>query len=399
MRNFYDVGDALFIVETVDDKYFVYDCGAESNSIAKDKIRFAFPHEKQTIEAVFISHYDTDHINGIHFLLNHCQIRLLILPLYTEFAMFLLYSELKEKGNASEDDFNFVFDTENYIRERSPETILFYVDRNDVEDRNIFIPPITFEQLLSSNKNILTSDNILNSGIKIHVRKGLDWVFIMRNIRTMSKSEENEFEAKFSDLYKIAKVSEGDIKGLWKSQELCVDAVGCKKHNKIKRAIRTFVENLKGFDINALSLTVYSGPYETNIEGRVGCLYTGDYNTKKYFDFLRNDYCKVWKYIGIIQIPHHGSLHNYNDRLLENCILAVVSLKFPPIAKNRNRIETLLKIIEHKSLLLLTGYFGDIHIENYTIENNHSIVNVLAICKKKSATLFYNLIISRLFLQ
>lgn len=51
-------------------------------------------------------------------------------------------------------------------------------------------------------------------------------------------------------------------------------------------------------------LTVYSGPYNTKIEGKVGCLYTGDFDARKNVNSLLQAYHSVWKHIGVIQIPH-----------------------------------------------------------------------------------------------
>lgn len=65
-RLFVNVNTALFIVERIHDICIIYDCGCASKKSTKsidtaiDKI-FS---KGDTIEAVFISHYDSDHING-----------------------------------------------------------------------------------------------------------------------------------------------------------------------------------------------------------------------------------------------------------------------------------------------------------------------------------------------
>lgn len=50
-----------------------------------------------------------------------------------------------------------------------------------------------------------------------------------------------------------------------------------------------------------------------------GCLYTGDYDAsgKEKWQELYNAYLNYWNYMGCIQIPHHGSKHNYNSQFSE----------------------------------------------------------------------------------
>ena len=46
-----------------------------------------------------------------------------------------------------------------------------------------------------------------------------------------------------------------------------------------------------------------------------GCLYTGDYDAsgKQKWKSLKDGYLEQWDAIGCLQIPHHGSGHNYNS--------------------------------------------------------------------------------------
>lgn len=383
MRTFYNVGDALFIVENVNGKYFVYDCGAQSNLDAETVIRKAFPDEKQIIEAVFISHYDRDHINGIHFLLTHCRVRVLILPLFTKFAMFLLYSNLMERTDISENDIKFVLNTVDYVNQISPDTRIRYIDNTDIEAQNFINDGITFENLF----NNLSVDNPLNSGVKIHSDGNPDWIFMIHNIQTLTTEEEKKFKEKFSSLCAEVGVMDGDIKTLWEKKELCLDK-GSKRDNMLKKSIQTYIDSLKGHSINSLSLTVYSGPYKGKTKGKIGCLYTGDFNAKKYFSNLRHAFHQVWENIGVIQIPHHGSWHNYNEKILAQNVLAVVSLKLPLSKQKINRKTTLEKIVEQNGVLLVTGYRGDIYIEVYTAHTFSENISILLCCDEKKTPLF-----------
>ena len=387
MRTFYNVGDALFIVENVNDKYFIYDCGAQNNFDAETAIRKAFPCQGQIIEAVFISHYDRYHINGIHFLLTHCEVRLLILPLLSKFTMFFLYSNLMERADVSENDIEFVLNTVDYVNQISPNTRIVYIDSTQNNAQNFTNDGITFENLYNNTSYEFTMENPLNSGIKVHPKSNPDWIFMIHNIQTLTTEEEKAFKDKFSSLCIEAGVEDGDIKALWKKKELCLDK-GFKRDNMPKEAIQTYIDKLKGHSINSLCLTVYSGPCKASTKGKVGCLYLGDFNAKKYFLDLHHAFYQVWENIGAIQIPHHGSWHNYHEKLLAENTLAIVSLKLPLSKRNFNRKVTLKKIVEQNGVLLATGYRGDIYIEAYTAQTISGHIDILLCCDEMRIPLF-----------
>jgi beta-lactamase superfamily II metal-dependent hydrolase len=51
-----------------------------------------------------------------------------------------------------------------------------------------------------------------------------------------------------------------------------------------------------------------------------GCLYFWDYEAKgeqKWAQFI-NHYKNYWDYVGVVQIPHHGSKYNYNRQINQN---------------------------------------------------------------------------------
>lgn len=59
----------------------------------------------------------------------------------------------------------------------------------------------------------------------------------------------------------------------------------------------------------------------------IGCLYTGDYDAKdkERVDGLKIKYKYCWPDLGVIQVPHHGSKHNYNTELIHRGLSCVIS--------------------------------------------------------------------------
>lgn len=121
MRKFHNVGEALFVVEKIDKYNFVYDCGGQGISSVENAIKNAFEKDEK-IEAVFISHYDADHINGLHFLLQYCKVKRLILPMMTDTIKFILLFLQVYEGNMED----FIINPEEYVRKISQETKSFY---------------------------------------------------------------------------------------------------------------------------------------------------------------------------------------------------------------------------------------------------------------------------------
>ena len=104
--------------------------------------------------------------------------------------------------------------------------------------------------------------------------------------------------------------------------------------------IKIYKKDMIG-DINTNSLVLYSGAYSniktttysrkksfSFIQNISGCLYLGDYDAKgkQKIEELEEKYKSFYKEISTIQIPHHGSKHNYNQKLnFKSNIISVIS--------------------------------------------------------------------------
>lgn len=357
-RCFFDVGDALFAVEQINGHNFVYDCGGQKMSLVENAIKKAFKKGDE-IEAVFISHYDADHINGIFFLLNHCNVKRLILPMMTNAIKLILLILQNYKGGLDE----FIIDPEEYVRKISQKTKVIFVNENiehPFDSENV--RDISFDELSQLPQN----RNWIKSGTRITDNTLLFWVYIPMCIVTLTNKQEVDFIAKLHDLLGLpVPTGKVDVKQFWKDHKLYGggrDKTSDKVHilNKIKTAIQAIIPDLDDKGINAASQTLYSGPCCHSKPIRIGCLYMGDFDAKENWDKLKPVYENYQKNVRIVQVPHHGSENSFTDEIIGVNTLAVVSVNL----KSKIAIgETITRIANRNGIPLMTGSRGDIEIE------------------------------------
>ncbi len=310
VRYFENTGQALFSVERHGDATIVYDCGGEN----RDLVRHAIPHvlsEGEKIDALFISHYDRDHINGVQDLLLYCNVQHIILPMIEDFVKLAALQKVPSNSFV----YQFVLTPQQAIRalyndyraeglaERS-EPSIHYVGFAG-EEINYNERPN--EDYIDEDGGVLLNGIgvYISSGTRIKTHRGDDWVYIPFNRRTMSTINIQLFKA---GLGIPQNATSEDIIKAWKERR------GKKKISKDIKEIWSNITMIAESEINNYSMTLYSGPLKHH--WHEGCLYTGDYNAKDNMAELRNAYDIVWENIRIVQIPHHGSYHNFHDDLI-----------------------------------------------------------------------------------
>lgn len=319
IRSFLPVGQGAFYCEQFMGDFktervnIVYDCGSSTNvKLVEEQIKNNFEKD-EIIHAVFISHLDEDHINGIPFLLRYCRVEKMFFPLLTELnAKYIkLYNLIKynEKESFASSFADNPYEAFNQLNiEYRPR--LYQISENEQGENRI--DAIT----ISSGENvadIIFENTIGNYGI---YRK---WVYIPHNFRQTDRIK--QLQDKLNMLFG-KNMNNEDMQVIWET--------GTKiEREKIKESYK----EVKG-SFNTNSMTLYSGMKELclgqsafkaicyrcccnyNLKN-VGCLYMGDYDASGKYKWkeLINAYATYWNNIGCVQIPHHGSKHNYNKEL------------------------------------------------------------------------------------
>lgn len=293
IRTFYPIGQGGFYTEKHKNKInVVYDCGTKSSGVQiEKKIRNAF--YKETIDILFVSHFDEDHVNKIHLLLQTNTIKMVVLPLLDDLEKILLQNIYTSLGFSSVADLL-----------RSPEEFfvgskIIYVRAGNEESEGTEDLVRSVDQLMGS------SEKEYDSRLTIKIEDY--WEYIPYNHEGNNRLEE------FLELLK-----KGDL-----------DVEALKKDIKYVESNETIIREkyheVSG-NINENSLLVYSGPAESvSFECRLidwfflfnlkaGCIFTGDCNFNKLR--INEVYRNKWDRVGTIQMPHHGARKDFNADFL-----------------------------------------------------------------------------------
>ena len=327
IRTFHPIGQGAFYTERFYDDQkqlqytIVFDCGYlwEIKDREKKLVTHTFD-KNDTIDYLFISHLDRDHISLVDTLLSHVRrVRHIVLPLITDEDLVIALTLHKVANNTS--SARFVSRILSHLRgERG----------DDYMGGDYSILCVGDSERQGSWKG----GSRLTNGQALYLGCFLQWVFIPFNVESVSRRE--ELKKKLAALL-LEKSVKDEIRSYG---ETVSDSDGF--FNKLKDA--GFVENvirnngillkkLKdvysniGGTINDNSLQLYSGPADVKhtfsflvaksnwrkyyTSRRVACLYTGDCQFD--IDTWKNiEYKKVWSNVGTIQLPHHGSKHSFD---------------------------------------------------------------------------------------
>lgn len=324
-RTFYPVGHGAFYTERFNDKggerllTMVYDCGGRSKNIVTNQIKEAFVY-KDIVDWLFISHLHNDHINGVTTLLNHCDVKRIVLP-------------------ALEDDLIVEALLYNYI-----ETEEFDNDANKFVEQLLIgdfgSTKITKVESFKENKNVPISvvdsesiGSVLASGTAIEVKR-INWLYYPINL-SLSNS--------VSIIKKLAEVANISSSSFYLNGRLdynkirdVVKNIDISKVAKIYQGVFGRKHNSYSMPVVSIAAVCLSAKCtrwchkigETPMRCLTNCLYTGDFEAKnkfielqKVFDKLDIDYSKI----GILQVPHHGSKHNMDADMYKSGKICIIS--------------------------------------------------------------------------
>ena len=258
-------------------------------------------------------------MSGVEALLTKCEVKRICFPLITE----EMKQTLKIKIMIEEAIGNSY---SKFIREfiEDPEVAIKKI-KEDMEIELIEILSNDEENIVEENNKKIDGEDTKNKKIKrIKKKSGED---IAKEIKGLKHScNENKWELipyNFKQETRIIEFEENLEKEFGKKISLKEVEKIWKENEDNREKIKKVYESLKG-DLNTNSMTLFSGvrqarkqiQYDSSYV-KLGCLYTGDYKAEKdKWETLEQAYEGYWEWIGMIQVPHHGSSRNCNDTLI-----------------------------------------------------------------------------------
>lgn len=344
IRRFLPVGQGAFYYEhfesdetTMGEEInVVYDCGSSTGvKIVEDQIKGNF-FIKEKINALVISHLHEDHVNGIPYLLKHCKVEKVYFPQITSENKELMKLYLK---------INKVDETAYKFLEDLLELGKLSEEWEEIENRPQFIPVPEYPEE-SEQVRIDVASKIKLSDSKI------EWKYIPFNFRNkqrvkiikeqlkeegislsdISNMDDNFFEQNKDKLKEIYKKVPGDFNtnsmtlfsGAYDSRVVqyiaCTEERDCFEKCWHQRSYcRRYY--FKAYCHKKINSEYYSSrnDFEECLYKKSGCLFMGDYDAsgKNKWKQLQEAYQAYWEFIGCVQVPHHGSTHNFNDNLFD----------------------------------------------------------------------------------
>lgn len=356
-RKFHAVGHGAFYTEHLvcggQESNIVYDCGCFeiaktgfSPSGFKLKINNAIDKEfapGTEITALFISHFHTDHINGVEHLLERCKVKKIFIP---KLSLSILVESIISYNELDKDSKPTLIDS------------LVQSQGENIGD----IPVIQVETdeikggAEEQNYNTEDIETIISYSSGSRIALNNVWFYIPYFYKS---NKDTQLIAALKNIIKLGK----DIYGTAESVKNYVSINGVGN-------IKNIYEKVYGTKHNCYSMTVLSMPAfcagkcsknclkANDINPRFctsSCLYMGDYDAgvtdqmtglKSYYENL-----KLWNYMGVIQVPHHGSENNYNDELYTPSRLCVISAGENDVYKHPD--ESVLEKLQNRGSIPL----------------------------------------------
>ncbi len=296
IRTFFPVGHGAFYSERhiggkgPRDFIVVYDCGTmNAGEKHRNMISAAFDKTKDVVDILFISHFDSDHISLINDLKNSVSsVNTVVLPLlYDDCLQGVMLSVILQVFGSS--------------------VQIWFVSKDEERDGKVINADADDDKYKK-----------INSGC--HITKD-DWVFIPHNVdhivnkkTLIQKLLSNSIVKQVYSNPTSATLS-NISNSIWQTEiKKIYDSIGNKPQGTS--------------NINNNSMLLYSGPLKSEnsykrygffngsisnkINKNAGCIYMGD--SSMHTADISITYKAVWGSVGTIQIPHHGSIINFNAK-------------------------------------------------------------------------------------
>lgn len=296
----------------------VYDCGSLRRSKVVQTEVNSYYEDGDVIDILFISHFDNDHINGLLHLKKKCVIRNVVMPLIDGNHKWVYLSRLDASLRSIITEAEVFFrdakliwvktfnsnkeGSDDYVIDKAHETSSGQsVEINS--DKRIFLKgfsdwcyiPFNFDEKSRYDKLV---NELLTAGIDISLLENDNIEYIIQNTRTIN------------DCYKRT-MSDGSNK-----TSLVLYSGPTNNEFKFEQNIFYLPQIIPNIHIK------YLHAFREVYESCVACLYLGDTDLNQscgsgnILDAICMTLGDLKINVGLIQLPHHGAIKNFNHTIL-----------------------------------------------------------------------------------
>ena len=315
IRIFHPIGQGAFYTEQHDfngTKFtIVYDCGSTTfkEKNMEKRIKSSFPKNCQ-IDILFISHFHEDHVSGIEILAKHCKIKKVVMPLIDDEAKILL--KVTNLIESKSSDTRLIDNPEIFFGETIPIIKIKPTEINSDADNVSLDNPVNISEFNNSGDK--------PSGTVFVPTAGVDWYFIPFNYKHNERKKQFEIALAKHHLT----LNEIDtIKKIKSNKSKIINAYEAVDGDLNKNSMILFSGKNKNDQIQCFEHPYYCC-FHSNFHLTIhsGCLYMGDIdlNEPNIVTDIKAKLRSLFLFIGTLQIPHHGSIHNFTSSILQSGI-------------------------------------------------------------------------------
>ncbi len=343
--------------------HYVYDCGSDDQNALGEAI-VSYKNKTSRVDALFVSHLDRDHVNGIDQLLGAVKVDTVYIPYVNKELLILDLIKAELDGNLSSSLVEASLEPNKWFRNKGVNQVIRVRSSPEegIQDPNIDASqedPLHTRTVDKVGAVRRTSKiQTMDSGTQISCNhQNINWTLVPHVDPTQTKFLQN-----FNSKVRI-------ILGLKRRESLntakLLDAVRDNKKRKcLRECYDQIIRNGAKHMHNRVSMSLYSGPmkpeedqewkyvswYKLSLNmgmplakhqrfmyhkknGSVGWIGTGDamLQVKKVRNAWKGTYTPYQDFVFTLLLPHHGSKHNFDPEVLEfpNLELCAVSAGDP----------------------------------------------------------------------
>jgi hypothetical protein len=332
------MGDALAF-------HWVYDCGTSSSQklIQNAVNKYNFDKNHRNIDLLVLSHFDKDHISGVKELLkNGRKIKRWVVPYYPLWQRLVIASFLDIQPDDEEWGFyqNPIQYFKTYFAEELKKTkFLLLPEKENESEISISLEPSDFDDVLSFETTEKLSDEFDNLGQNVHwlnpdkallLRKGEEqFEFVLYNVpfNLLAKVPTNltAFQKQVKQIIQSHQSNSTDPTPALKTLYTFAFGNGNKHKNIISQYL--YIRNIK---LSSFWGMGYNHIFDVSIDNeneivvipedktKNAILYTGDAflnDLPLLTDLTQSLGAERMARIYCLQVPHHGSKHNWQQGL------------------------------------------------------------------------------------